>query len=105
MLVLFLWGGMRYGWKFLAHLRSVRRVCSALDMVRREASHDAGAVHPAHDLRGRPPGHSDFAPVFRFVFIAAVAFLGVALACVLAVEERPLYGPVRLADRSAEHLD
>jgi hypothetical protein len=48
------------------------------------------------------PGHSDFAPVFRFVFIAAAAFLGVALASVLAVEERPLHGPVRLADRTEE---
>jgi hypothetical protein len=40
--------------------------------------------------------------VFRFVFVAAAAFLGVALACVLAVEERPLHGPVRLADRTEE---
>ena len=48
------------------------------------------------------PAHSDFAPVFRLVFIAAAAFLGVALACVLAVEERPLHGPVRLTDRAEE---
>jgi hypothetical protein len=32
------------------------------------------------------------------VFIAAGIFLAIALACVLAVEERPLHGPVRLAD-------
>lgn len=43
-------------------------------------------------------GHADFAPAFRLVFIAAAIFLAVALACVLMVEERPLHGPVRLAD-------
>jgi EmrB/QacA subfamily drug resistance transporter len=43
-------------------------------------------------------GHADFAPGFRLVFIAAGIFLAIALACVLAVEERPLHGPVRLAD-------
>jgi hypothetical protein len=48
------------------------------------------------------PGHGDFALAFRFVFIAAAVLLGVALACVLAVEERPLHGPVRLADSSAD---
>jgi EmrB/QacA subfamily drug resistance transporter len=41
-------------------------------------------------------GHGDFASAFRFVFIAAAVCLGAALACVLAVEERPLHGPVRL---------
>jgi EmrB/QacA subfamily drug resistance transporter len=43
-------------------------------------------------------GHSDFAPAFRVVFVAAAAFLAIALCCVLAVEERPLHGPVRLAE-------
>jgi len=43
-------------------------------------------------------GHADFAPAFRLVFIAAGIFLAIALACVLVVEERPLHGPVRLAD-------
>jgi EmrB/QacA subfamily drug resistance transporter len=42
--------------------------------------------------------HADFAPGFRLVFIAAGIFLAIALACVLVVEERPLHGPVRLAD-------
>jgi MFS family permease len=46
-------------------------------------------------------GHADFARAFRVVFIAAAIFLAVALACVLAVEERPLHGPVRLADPGA----
>jgi len=41
---------------------------------------------------------ADFVPAFRVVFVAAAGFLAVALACVLAVEERPLHGPVRLAD-------
>ena len=47
-------------------------------------------------------GHADFAPAFRLVFVAAAIFLGVALACVLVVEERPLHGPVRLAGPAAE---
>ncbi len=47
-------------------------------------------------------GHGDLALPFRFVFIAAAACLGIALACVLAVEERPLHGPVRLADPAAQ---
>ena len=43
-------------------------------------------------------GHADFAPAFRMVFIAAAIFLAIALACVIAVEEYPLHGPVRLSD-------
>jgi EmrB/QacA subfamily drug resistance transporter len=44
-------------------------------------------------------GSGDFASAFRLVFIAAAASLAVSLACVLAVEELPLHGPVRLADK------
>jgi EmrB/QacA subfamily drug resistance transporter len=40
-------------------------------------------------------GHGDFASAFRWVFAAAAVCLGIALACVLAVEERPLQGPRR----------
>ncbi len=47
-------------------------------------------------------GHADFAAAFRLVFIAAATFLAVALACVLAVEEHPLHGPIRLADSAAK---
>jgi EmrB/QacA subfamily drug resistance transporter len=47
-------------------------------------------------------GHADFAPAFRWVFIAAGIFLAIALASVLAVEERPLHGPLRRADAAAE---
>jgi EmrB/QacA subfamily drug resistance transporter len=43
-------------------------------------------------------GSGDFAPAFRMVFLAAAACLAVALASVLAVEELPLHGPVRLTD-------
>jgi EmrB/QacA subfamily drug resistance transporter len=47
-------------------------------------------------------GHADFAPGFGLVFVAAAVFLAIALACLLLVEERPLHGPVRLADPSTE---
>jgi MFS family permease len=47
-------------------------------------------------------GHADFAPAFRLVFIAGAAFLSVALASLLAVEEQPLRGPVRLVDPAVE---
>jgi EmrB/QacA subfamily drug resistance transporter len=47
-------------------------------------------------------GHADFAPAFRLVFIAGAAFLAMAFAALLAVEERPLHGPVRLADQAAD---
>jgi EmrB/QacA subfamily drug resistance transporter len=46
--------------------------------------------------------HADFAPAFRLVFIAGGLFLVVALGCVMAVEERPLHGPVRLSDRGVD---
>jgi len=62
----------------------------------------AGDHAGAMTLEKLSAGHADFAPAFRLVFIAAAIFLAVALACVLAVEERPLHGPVRLADAAAE---
>jgi MFS family permease len=46
--------------------------------------------------------HADFVPAFRMVFIAGALFLLVALGCVMTVEERPLHGPVRLADPAAD---
>jgi sugar phosphate permease len=45
--------------------------------------------------------HADLAPEFQGVFIAAVIFLGIAFCSLLAVEERPLHGPVRRPERSA----
>jgi EmrB/QacA subfamily drug resistance transporter len=45
---------------------------------------------------------ADFAPAFRLVFIVAAIFLAIALACLFAVEERPLHGPLRRAEAAAE---
>jgi EmrB/QacA subfamily drug resistance transporter len=42
--------------------------------------------------------HGDLVPAFRNVFIVAVVFIAIALCCLLAVEERPMHGPVRLGD-------
>jgi len=46
--------------------------------------------------------HGDMAPAFHWVFIAAAVCLGISLACLFAVEERPLHGPVRLSEEPAE---
>ena len=46
--------------------------------------------------------HGDLAPAFRQVFIAAAAFLAISFCCLLAVEEQPLHGPVRLGEEAAE---
>lgn len=61
----------------------------------------AGSAGGLATLESLAAGHGDFAPAFRLVFIAAALCLAIALACMLALEERPLHGPVRLAD-SAE---
>ncbi len=39
--------------------------------------------------------HGDLAPAFRWVFMAAVICLAIAFCSLLAVEERPLHGPLR----------
>jgi EmrB/QacA subfamily drug resistance transporter len=46
--------------------------------------------------------HGDMAPAFRWVFIAAALCLSVSFLCMFVVEERPLHGPVRLAEEPAE---
>ena len=46
--------------------------------------------------------HGDLAPAFRQVFIAAAVFLAISFCCLLAVEERPLHGPMRLNEGTAE---
>jgi EmrB/QacA subfamily drug resistance transporter len=46
--------------------------------------------------------HSDLAPAFHWVFIAAAICLATAFVCLLIVEEHPLHGPVHLADSAAE---
>ena len=60
----------------------------------------AGDLGGAVTLDKLATGHADFAPAFRLVFVAGAAFLAVALASLLAVEERPLHGPVRFADQA-----
>jgi MFS family permease len=45
--------------------------------------------------------HGDLAPAYHWVFLTAAVFLLISFLCLFAVEERPLHGPVRLAD-SAE---
>ena len=47
-------------------------------------------------------GHSDLAPAFHWVFIAAAICLAVSLLCLLVIEERPLHGPMHVADSVAE---
>jgi EmrB/QacA subfamily drug resistance transporter len=46
--------------------------------------------------------HGDMAPAFHWVFIAAAVCLAISFFCLLAVEERPLHGPVRLTEEPAE---
>jgi len=47
-------------------------------------------------------GHSDLAPAFHWVFIAAAVCLGISCLCLLLIEERPLHGPARGAERARE---
>jgi MFS family permease len=47
-------------------------------------------------------GQGDLALAFHWVFIAAAICLGISFACVLAVEELPLHGPLRAAESAAE---
>jgi MFS family permease len=47
-------------------------------------------------------GHSDLAPAFHWVFITAAVCLGISCLCVMLIEERPLHGPVRGAERAGE---
>jgi hypothetical protein len=46
--------------------------------------------------------HGDLAPAFQNVFIAAIICITISLCCLLAVEERPMHGPVRLGDAGGE---
>jgi len=46
--------------------------------------------------------HGDLAPAFHLVFVTAAVFLLISFFCLFAVEERPLHGPVRLAEEAAE---
>ncbi|MGO9046371.1 MAG: MFS transporter [Xanthobacteraceae bacterium] len=60
-----------------------------------------GSVGGVMTLEKLQSAHAEFAPAFRLVFITGAAFLAIALACVMAVEELPLHGPVRLAEPGA----
>jgi EmrB/QacA subfamily drug resistance transporter len=53
-------------------------------------------------LESLAAAHGDLAPAFHWVFLAAAVFLAISFACLLAAEERPLHGPVRLAEESAQ---
>ncbi len=53
---------------------------------------------PALTLDRLAAGQGDLALAFHWVFIAAAICLGISFACVLAVEERPLHGPLRAAE-------
>jgi EmrB/QacA subfamily drug resistance transporter len=46
-------------------------------------------------------GHGDLGLAFHWVFIAAAICLGISFVCLLAVEERPLHGPLRATAESA----
>ena len=61
-----------------------------------------GGAHPAGKAMAAIAGYASFAASFRLVFAVAAIFLGIALACVLVVEERPLHGPLHSADVGAE---
>jgi MFS family permease len=58
----------------------------------------AGGQSGVMTLQTLAAGHADLAPGFRWVFVAAAIFLVLALGCLFAVEERPLHGPVPLAE-------
>ncbi len=54
----------------------------------------AGGVTALDTLSSTARRHgADFVVAFRHVFVAAAAFIAVALVCTMAVEERPLRGP------------
>jgi MFS family permease len=55
---------------------------------------DAGTIR----LERLAAAHGDLASAFRWVFIAAVICLAIAFASLLAVEERPLHGPLRRSE-------
>jgi MFS family permease len=57
----------------------------------------AGAVSGVATLEKLALNHGDMAPAFHWLFIAAAICVGISFLCLLAVEERPLHGPVRLA--------
>jgi hypothetical protein len=61
----------------------------------------AAAGSAAATLDKLASAHGDLAPAFHWVFIAAAICLGISFVCLLAVEERPLHGPLRATAESA----
>jgi EmrB/QacA subfamily drug resistance transporter len=55
---------------------------------------------PAMTLDKLVASHGDMGPAFHWVFIAAAVCLSVSFVCLLAVEERPLHGPLRASAES-----
>jgi hypothetical protein len=53
-------------------------------------------------LESLAAAHGNLAPAFHWVFIAAAICLAICLACLIAVEERPLHGPMRVAEKPAQ---
>jgi EmrB/QacA subfamily drug resistance transporter len=53
-------------------------------------------------LESLAAAHGNLAPAFHWVFIAAAICLAICLACLIAVEERPLHGPTRVAEKPAQ---
>jgi len=62
----------------------------------------SGGQVGSSSLESLGAGTAEFAEAFRFVFLAAAAFIVIALGCLFAVEEHPLHGPVRLADAGVD---
>jgi fucose permease len=62
----------------------------------------AAAGSPMMTLDKLAAGHGDLGSAFHWVFIAAASCLGISFSCLLAVEERPLHGPLRVAETAAE---
>jgi sugar phosphate permease len=58
------------------------------------AANGAGII----TLEGLAAAHADLAPAFRAVFVAAAICLAIAFFSLLAVEERPLHGPLRQSE-------
>jgi MFS family permease len=58
----------------------------------------SGGQVGSSNLESLGAGTAEFAVAFRVVFLTAAVFIAIALGCLFAVEERPLHGPVRLAD-------
>ena len=56
---------------------------------------------PTRTLDTLVAGHGNLGAAFHWVFIAAAVCLVISFVCLLAVEERPLHGPLRAAAESA----